>query len=233
MAQHVADPTAASDREERLVMTYDEFLAWADEDVHAEWVNGEVIVFVSPNDRHQAIIGLLYKLMSIFTELFDLGVVRFAPFEMRAILDGPAREPDLLFIAREHLDWLMTQRLSGPADLVVDVVSESSASRDRNDKFFEYQEAGIPEYWMIDPRAGKERVDGYRLTAEGKYLAILPDERGRYHSIALPGFWFDPAWLWQEPLPNALPLLAAIAPRALRAAVPAPGTTADADEGSA
>lgn len=148
---------------------------------------------MSPNDKHQAIVGLLYNLMSIFTEFFDLGVVLFAPFGMRAIPDGPAREPDLLFIAREHPGRLTPQRLSGPADLVVEVVSESSAARDRNDKFFEYQEAGIPEYWLIDPHAGKERVDGYRLTADGKYLAILPDERGRYHSTMLPGFWFDPA----------------------------------------
>lgn len=231
MAQQVVAP-AASDREQRLVMTYDEFLEWADEDVHAEWVNGEVIVFMSPNDKHQAIIGLLYKLLSIFAELFDLGIVRFAPFEMRATPDGPAREPDLLFVAREYLDRLTPQRLAGPADLVVEVVSESSASRDRNDKFFEYEEAGIPEYWLIDPRAGKERVDGYRLTADGKYLAILPDEWGRYHSTVLPGFWFDPAWLWQEPLPNALPLLAAIAPRALAAAVPSPGREPGADGGS-
>lgn len=221
MAQQVVDPATAAKQEQRLVMTYDEFLEWA-ADIHAEWVNGEVIVFMSPNDKHRAIIGLLYKLMSIFAELFDLGGVRFAPFEMRAIPDGPAREPHLLFISREHLDRLTPQRLAGPADFVVEVVSESSASRDRTDKFFEYQEAGIPEYWLIDSRAGKERVDGYRLMADGKYLAILPDERGRYHSTVLPGFWFDPAWLWQEPLPHALPLLAAIAPQALRAALQAP-----------
>ncbi len=225
MAQQVVAP-AASDREQRLVMTYDEFLEWADEDVHAEWVNGEVIVFMSPNDKHQAIIGLLYKLLSIFAELFDLGIVRFAPFEMRATPDGPAREPDLLFVAREYLDRLTPQRLAGPADLVVEVISESSVTRDRAEKFYEYQRAGVREYWIMDPRPGEERVDGYRLMADGKYLAILPDERGRYHSTVLTGFWFDPAWLWREPLPNALPLLAAIAPQALRAALQTPGISA-------
>ncbi len=231
MAQQVVDPATASDQEQRLVMTYDEFLEWAS-DIHAEWVNGEAIKFMPPLLKHQLIVGLMYKLLSLYAEMFDLGVVQIAPFEMRATPDGPAREPDLLFIAREHLDRLTPRRLTGPADLVVEVVSESSAARDRNDKFFEYQEAGIPEYWLIDSRAGKERVDGYRLMADGKYLAILPDERGCYHSTVLPGFWFDPAWLWQEPLPNALPLLAAIAPQALAAAVPAPGREPGADEGN-
>ncbi len=68
------------------------------------------------------------------------------------------------------------------------------------------------EYWIIDPRPGRQRVDFYRLTAQGKYQAVLPDADGRYHAAALSGFWLDPAWLWQEPLPDPLDLLSGIAP---------------------
>jgi Uma2 family endonuclease len=60
---------------------------------------------------------------------------------MRATPDGPARQPDLLFVAREHLDRLTETRLSGPADFVVEVVSDDSVARDRADKFYEYQAA--------------------------------------------------------------------------------------------
>ena len=218
MAQHVAAPATApvAPQEQRLAMSYDEFLAWADEDVHAEWVDGEVIVFMPPTIKHQAIVSFLLMLISGFADLFNLGVVLTAPLEMRARPDGPAREPDLLFVAREHLDRLTPARLAGPADLVIEIVSDSSAARDRVDKFYEYQEAGVREYWIFDPRPGKERVDFYHLTAQGKYQAVLPDADGRYHATVLPGFWLHPDWLWQDPLPNAMATLAAIAPQALR-----------------
>ena len=217
MARQVADTQAA--QEQRLKMTYEEYLAWEDEGAHGEWVDGEVIVFVPPTDKHQAILGFLHVLFTAFAELLQLGVVRLAPFEMRTRPGGPAREPDLLFIAREHLDRLTPARLAGPADLVVEIISDSSMRRDRSDKFYEYQEAGVPEYLIIDPRPGKRRGDFYRLTAEGTYLAVLPDAEGRYHSSVLPGFWFDPEWLWQDPLPNALTVLGMIAPEALRGAL--------------
>lgn len=201
--------------EQRLTMSYAEFLAWSVEERHAEWVNGEVIVFAPPKNRHQSVVGFLHILISLFANLFDLGVTRVAPFEMRAQPNGSAREPDLLFIAREHQDRLTEDRLEGPADLIVEVVSLSSVARGRADKFYEYQEAGIPEYWIIDPRPGKERADFYALTSERKYQAILPDADDRYHSTVLSGFWLRLDWLWQEPTPDPLRAIARIAPQAL------------------
>lgn len=215
LTQQPNEPTFAE--EQRLSMTYDEFLVWADEDVHAEWANGEVIVFMPPSTKHQLVSGFLSALLLFFARAFNLGEVLTAPIEMRAKPDGAAREPDILFVATAHRERLTSQRLLGPADLVVEVVSSESARRDRTDKFYEYQEAGITEYLLTDPRAGKERVDFYRLAAEGKYLAILPDREGRYHSTVLPGFWFHPDWLWPETTPDPLLTLAQIAPEALTA----------------
>jgi Uma2 family endonuclease len=200
-------------------MSYEEFLAWADEDVHAEWANGEAIVFGPPSIRHQSVRSLLSTLLVPFVRVFNLGMVLTAPVMMRATPDGPAREPDTIFVAAEHLDRVTEQRLVGPADLVVEIISTESARRDRAEKFYEYQEAGIAEYLLLDPRRGKERVDLYRLTEEGKYLATLPDNEGHYHSAVLPGFWFHPSWFWQEPAPDPLLLLAEMAPAALQQAL--------------
>lgn len=219
LAQQPNEP--AFEEEQRLAMTYDGFLTWADEDVQAEWANGEVIVFMPPSDTHQVVAGFFYTLLYLFARAFNLGEVRIAPLEMRAKPDGAAHEPDILFVATAHRERLTAQRLLGPADLVVEVVSSESVRRDRDEKFYEYEEAGIPEYLIIDPRAGKERVDFYRLTEEGKYLAILPDREGRYHSTVLPGFWFHPGWLWRETTPDPLLTLAQIAPEALTAVLAA------------
>lgn len=229
MAQQVAEAQAVQER--RLKMSYEEYLAWEDEGAHGEWVDGEVIVFMPPTVLHQRIVGFLYYLLSSYLQFFDLGEVLAAPVEMHIVPGGSSREPDLLFVARKHLDRLTHERLVGPADLVVEVVSDSSVSRDRAEKFYEYQEAGVREYWIIDPRPGKERVDFFRLTAQGKYLPVLPDADGRYHALTLPGFWLDPAWLWQEPLPNTMTILQTIAPQVLRVELPTTGQEAGAEDG--
>src|SRR5215470_17038259 len=91
--------------EKRVPMSYEEYLALG-EDVHAEWVNGEAIIFMPANNKHQAIIGFLHVLLDLFVHLYDLGAIRLAPYSMRPRPDAPQREPDLLFVAREHLDRL-------------------------------------------------------------------------------------------------------------------------------
>jgi Uma2 family endonuclease len=217
MAQQLADAPASHER--RLIMTYDEFLERVGDDNHAEWVNGEVTIFMPPRTIHQRLVFWLSTLLALYARHFDLGEIIVAPFEMRLWPGRSSREPDILFIAREHEERLTPERLEGPADLVVEFVSESSVLRDRDDKFYEYQEAGIQEYWIVDPRPGKQRADFYRLGDDGKYQTVLPDAHGRYHTIVLPGFWLDPGWLWQEPLSQPLMLLALIAPQILRDAL--------------
>ena len=118
-----------------------------------------------------------------------------------------------------RVERLTADRLDGPADLAVEVISNESVSCDRGDKFYEYQEGGVREYWIIDPRPGKERVDGYWLTPENRFQAILPDAEGCYHSTVLPDFWFRSEWLWQTPTPDPLLKLAEIAPHVIRDAL--------------
>lgn len=77
--------------------------------------------------------------------------------------------------------------------------------RDRNVKFAEYAEVGVPEYWLIDPE--NELVDFYQLSAIGTYQVATLDTRGCYHSLSLPGLIIDPTWFWQSPLPPIRPIL--------------------------
>lgn len=181
----------------RLKMSYEDFLAWVDEDIHAEWVNGEVVVFMPPKNIHQVTLGFLYQLLNLFVDLFDLGKVLVAPFEMKLPSVNSSREPDILFVAKENLTRLTEDRLTGPADLIVEIISRSTLRHDREDKFKEYQMAGVPEYWLIDPRPGKQRADFYRLTETGVYELFATEEDEQIKSHILPGFWLRPAWLWQ------------------------------------
>lgn len=198
------------EREIKLPMTQQEFLAWDEEDIHAEWVNGEVTIFMPTSPLHQAISNFLETLLTLYANLFGLGIVRSAPLSMRATPTGSVREPDLIFIKTEHLEWMRRMYLDGPADLVVEIFSDTSVTRDRADKFYEYQDAGVPEYLIIDSRPGKGRIDYYALDESGSYQPIVADEQGKYQSRVLNGFWFRKEWLFQEELPDPLTVLGEI-----------------------
>lgn len=180
---------------EHLPMTYEEFLAWAGEDTRAEWVAGEVIVFMPPKNLHQTMVGFLYVLLSAFIRLNKLGKLQVAPFEVKVKPDGNSREPDLIFLANEHLDRLTSERVVGPPDLIIEVVSDDSVHRDRVDKFDEYEAGGVPEYWVVDYRESRRRVDFYQLDLRGQYQRAAIGDDGIYHSAALSGFWLKLDWL--------------------------------------
>ncbi|MBI5303173.1 MAG: Uma2 family endonuclease [Chloroflexi bacterium] len=205
LAQTSIQPT------ERPKITYEEFLASSGEDLHAEWVNGEVIVHMTAKPLHQKILGFLYVLLEQFVRVFDLGEVFMAPTQMKATPTGSGREPDIFFVAREHLDRVLENRLAGPADLVVEIISDDSVSRDLDEKFFEYQEAGVPEYWIIDPRPRRQRAWFYQRDARGQYQTAPVGDDGIYRSTSVPGFWINVNWLWQEDLPDPLSVFAEIA----------------------
>lgn len=185
-------------------MSYAEYIAWADEDVHAEWVDGEVIVQIPPYDVHQIVLNFLNHLLHLYVEFQQLGVVLIAPFEMRLLSEKSARQPDILVITTEDLGRLSRERLEGPAGLVVEIVSRDSVRRDRHDKLHEYRRAGVREYWVVDPRPGCNRADFYRLDAAGEYELYATDEDERVTSAVLPGFWLRPAWLWLESKPPVM-----------------------------
>lgn len=179
-------------------LTYEEFLEWADEDTYAEWVDGAVVMASPASERHQDIVRFLIALLSDYVEFRQLGKVYPAPFQMK--LEHSGREPDLLYVASEHLDRIKKTYLDGAADLVIEVISPESIGRDRGDKFLEYQRAGIPEYWLIDP--DDERAEFYQLDQHGAYRIVELGAHGIYRSNVLSGFWLRPSWLWEEPLPR-------------------------------
>lgn len=182
-----------------LRMTFEEFLAWTHEDVRAEWINGEVIVVAPSNLDHQDLLDFLNDLVKTFARARGLGRVFFAPVLMRLPNRPSGREPDLLFVSTAHSDRLRETYVDGPADLVVEIVSPESDARDRGDKFLEYEAAGIPEYWLIDPL--RREAVFYCLGPDGRYR-VAGLEAGIYRSSMLPGFTLRVAWLWQRPLPT-------------------------------
>jgi Uma2 family endonuclease len=128
----------------------------------------------------------------------DLGTVLAEPFQIRLGQERRRRMPDAFFIAKDRLDIIHQQEVEGAPDLVMEILSPESRTRDRREKFADYQSAGVREYWIVDPESGKAEVYVLR---DGKFTAVIEQE-GKIHSSVLPGFFIRTAWLTQVPLPK-------------------------------
>jgi Uma2 family endonuclease len=175
-------------------MTYDEFLAWADEDTRAEWVNGEVVFTGQVSKLHQEVGAFLFPLIKLFVEFYQLGIVFYESFQMKTGAGMPGRLPDIHFVAKENFSRIKENYVEGPADLVIEIISTESRSRDRGDKFYEYEQGGVREHWLLDPL--RKQAEFYQLGEDGIFRLISPDNEGKYHSTTLPGLWIAVNWLW-------------------------------------
>lgn len=114
-----------------------------------EFSSGCVEILPMPKTSHQMIVAWLYQALLAFTAPRKLGTVLFAPLRVR-LLHGAYREPDVVFMLAEHAERIGEDYWEG-ADLVMEVVSEDNREHDLVTKRREYAEAGIPEYWIVDP----------------------------------------------------------------------------------
>jgi Uma2 family endonuclease len=148
-----------------------------------EFTDGVLEVLPVPTETHQILLALLYELLKNRVRP-EGGVVHFAGLRVR-IRPGKFREPDVLLLLaaddprRQNAFWL-------GADLVVEIVSPDNPERDTVDKRLDYAEAGIPEYWIVNPPDETITV----LTLRGDSYATHGIFRRGEHATSplLPGF---------------------------------------------
>ncbi len=171
-----------------------EFLEFAPE-CKAELINGEFIMSSPASESHEQLFTFLMTVLNLYVSKHDLGVVRGSRTAVRLGIPGEVYEPDLCFIRRERLGLLMPTYVDGPPDLVVEILSRSTQHDDRVVKKAVYEQAGVPEYWVLHP--DRPVAEFYRLIGTS-YALIAADEVGIYRSEAVRGFWLKLAWLWPE-----------------------------------
>lgn len=126
----------------------------------AELIDGEIIV-TPPTDLHQHIVGSLYFALRL---AFPTGIYRLAPTGIY-LDEFNIVEPDIFWVSPENQAChLMDARYwQGAPDLVIEVLSPSTATKDRKTKFALYEKFGVREYWLVDPEA--QLIEVYRLVA--------------------------------------------------------------------
>ena len=187
--------------------TEEDFYRCADEDLNAEFLNGRIVMYSPASNLHEDLFSFIMTLLRMWLDASGQGIVRGSRFPMR-LNPRWSPEPDLMVVRKERLHLVGKQRLEGPADLVIEIVSEHHAALDYDEKRPEYQRHRIPELWFVDQEKKEVLVD---VWSEAGY-ASRTLSAGRLESGVLPGFWIDVAWLWQEPLPSTMACLRQIHP---------------------
>ncbi len=156
-----------------------------------ELADGRIEVLPMPSKEHQLIIWYLMEVLRDFVRPRRLGEVLFAGMPVR-LAEQRMREPDVLFMLAQHARRAGNE-VWEKSDLVMEVVSKNDPARDLKTKRKEYAQAGIPEYWIVDPRKKKILV----LTLpQGATEYAVAGEHGpgdQAASVLLPGFEVDVA----------------------------------------
>ena len=151
--------------------TYQDYQHTPD-DQRYELLDGELIMVPAPNLGHQRIgTQLGWRLAQFVTEK-GRGEVFFAPCDV-VLSNTDVVQPDLLFVSHERAHLLLGgDNVLGAPDLVVEILSPSTAGRDRTLKRALYAKHGVREYWLVDPDARTVtvlRLDGSAFAVVGLY----------------------------------------------------------------
>jgi Uma2 family endonuclease len=160
--------------------TYEEFARLPDDGNRYEVIAGELHVTPPPETPHQeASARFFMELRGFATKQHSLGLVLYAPV---AVLfgEGDYLEPDIVFLRNDHGEFRTRRGIEGPPDLVVEVLSRSTARQDRGIKRERYAAYGVPEYWIVDPDRGT--VEVYHLQ-EGAGRATIVRDRLRWQPV--------------------------------------------------
>lgn len=173
--------------------TYADVADWpeAEHGERYEIIEGVLVVSPSPIPLHQSLMIELTLIVGPFVKAGRLGRLFTAPVDV-LLADNVLLIPDLVFVRQDRLHIVGPTLIAGPPDLVVEILSPSTRRRDLGKKLRLYAQFGIPEYWIVDPRARTLAV--YVLIDRQYQLALQED--GIARSTVLPGLTIDVAALF-------------------------------------
>ena len=168
----------------RVRFTYEDYLN-TPEDKRYELLDGELIMVSSPSIPHQRAERKLGTRIDRFVERRDLGEMFFSSTDV-ILSDTDVVQPDLLFISRERMHIIAHNAIHGAPDLVVEILSPSTAQRDLTFKRRLYAKHGVKEYWQVN--IDERRVTVLSLGGNDYEVAAVYDSGETLTSPVLPGF---------------------------------------------
>ncbi len=133
----------------RAKLTYDDLLQFPDDGLRHEIIDGEHYVTGSPVTRHQRISRRFLVSIELYLREHPVGEIFDAPLDL-LLSHHDIVEPDLIYVSAQRIDVITEKNLQGTPDLVIEILSPSTQSRDRGIKRDLYERAGVREYWVVD-----------------------------------------------------------------------------------
>jgi Uma2 family endonuclease len=172
--------------EPKRLLTYEDFLAFPDDGVRREIIDGEAFVTPAPVIRHQRLVGFLFNALYNHVEAHGGGLTFVSPVDVR-LSEHDVVEPDIVFVADDRLGIIQEKYILGSPSLLIEVVSDPRTDRVRKRDL--YARAGVPEYWVVDPDA--DRVEVYRLETDRYPKPAIVEPGERFGTDLLPGLAID------------------------------------------
>ena len=176
-------------------LTYQDYLLLPDDGNRYEVMEGDLYMTPAPLTRHQIIVGRIHHLLMSHLEKEESGTVLMAPCDV-LLSEIDVMQPDLVVVLPGGLATITAKHIQGPPDVVIEVLSPSTAKRDRELKRKRYEHFGVREYWLVDPSAS--------------CLEILQLQHGQYTNMGsvtspnqcstdlLPGLIIDLSWIFHQ-----------------------------------
>ena len=179
--------------EAAVKLTYEDY-ANVPGDERYELIDGELILVSSPNEMHQRVSK---RLLWLFRDVEEsgLGWVYDAPFDV-ILSDTDVVQPDLMFISKERADIITPANVQGAPNLVVEVLSPSTAQRDWTQKRDLYAKYGVRELWLVAPDA---KLVWVMALTDGEYaIAGVYKDGQTLSSPTLAGLTIDLGYVFGE-----------------------------------
>ena len=168
----------------RVKFTYEDYRS-TPEDKRYQLLDGELVMTAAPRRSHQKADMEITLVLGDYVKENDLGEVYSAPFDV-VLSDTDVVQPDLLFVSKERLGIINDDNVRGAPDLVIEILSPSTASIDRNFKRALYARHGVKEFWLVDTDA--KNITVMLLGEHGYELAGIYGEGQTLTSPTLEGF---------------------------------------------
>jgi Uma2 family endonuclease len=164
--------------------TYDDLLAFPEDNNRREVIGGELVVAPSPMVRHQRCVGEVFAALRNYANMHG-GLALAGPMDVYFTEENVV-QPDVLYVTPRNLSKVEERPLRFPPDIVVEVSSPSMRRLEIVRKRNLYERFKVPEYWYVDLDA--DRIEVYRLRAEAYGAPEILSRGEALTSDLLPGF---------------------------------------------
>ena len=147
-------------------------------------IQGDLIMSPSPTTPHQRTAGRIFSLIENFLRKHPLGQVFIGPLDV-FLTETNVYQPDLFFISDAHLSIITEHGIEGPPDLVIEILSPSTAAYDQGSKRKIYAKTGVQELWIVD--VNNERIQIFDLKKDPNSPSETTGPDSVFTSPLLPG----------------------------------------------